>query len=191
MVYCPNCGAESPDEKRYCADCGGDLAPPESSPQPYDHTSLRRPYRLRVNVLCLAGAVLAVLALFLPWGIMQTEGADTWTNAGAYDFGETNEGDHSYPSNFRYSVTLFLIGTILAFLTPIGGVLQFTGSLGFMLTASTIALEGTDLKFWIGATVGLSSSLMVLLSLAVSIGVGYETEKPNAMSRLFTIILYR
>lgn len=110
---------------------------------------------------------------------------------GPFDFGADDDTSHLFPSNFRYSVMLFLIGTILAFFTPIGGVLQFIGSLGFMLTASTTSFAGVELIFWIGAAMGLFASVMVLLSLVAQIGVGYEKEKTNAISRLLTISVYR
>jgi len=84
-----------------------------------------------------------------------------------------------------------IIGAILAFSTSIGGVLQFIGSLRFMLTASTTSFAGIELIFWIGAAMGLFASAMALLSLVAPIGIGYEKEKTGAISRLLTISVYR
>lgn len=188
-MYCPKCGVENPDSSRYCADCGTMLFVPGFTPGMHAQGIQRHPYRIRVNMLCYIGAILAVLALFLPWAVIQNELTDSRVNLGPYDF------DEGFPSNFRYSVTLFLIGTILAFLTPIGGILQFIGSVGFMLTASTtdFPIPGlVDMIFYVGPVIGFLASFMVLLSLLSPIGIGYNQETEyDGISRILSISLYR
>ena len=186
---CPYCGMSNPEGDRFCGDCGAMLVSSEAMPRAHHHNVQRRPFRIRVNMLCYAGAILAVLALFLPWAAIQHEGTDDRINLGPYDF----DSDEGYSSNFRYSVTLFLIGTIFVFLTPIGGILQLIGSVGFMLTASTTTFTGLDMVFWVGPVIGVLASFMVLVSLYAPMGVGYDWEEGeiDGISRILSISLYR
>ena len=186
-MYCPRCGVESPEGKRYCADCGATLAAPIFTPGMQTQSIQGHQFQIRVNMLCYAGAILGVLALFLPWAVIQSELTDARVNLGPYDF---NEG---FPSNFRYSVTLFLIGTVLAFLTPVGGILQLIGSIGFMLTASTTTLPlPIDMIFYVGPLIGFLASFMVLASLHSPMGIGYRPgTEYDGISRILSISLYR
>ena len=193
MVYCPNCGAKNPDGKLFCADCRTELGPPELDRQSYGPTSggQRSMFQLRINILCIAGAVLAVLALFLPWGVMEAEGTDDVTNLGPFDFKDAEDGGRSFPSNLRYSVTIFLVGAILAFVITLGGLLQFIGSTAFLLTASTSTIEGANFTYWGGAVFGLAASFLVLFSIVAPLGVGYDKGEIGPLSRLLSVSAYR
>lgn len=190
-MNCPSCGADNPEGNRFCGDCGNEMIRPEVASHQYGQHPQMPQYRLRVNVFCLIGAIIAVLSLFLPWAVVQTEGTGDERTIGAFDFDESSQGSFSFPSNFRYSVTIFLIGTVLAFLTPLAGVLQLIGSLGFILTASTTTLEGMNLEFWLGGAVGVMASAMVLGALVEPIGVGYEKGAGSGLGRLLTFSAYR
>ena len=131
------------------------------------------------------------LALFLPWSIAQDEETLEKSYLGAFDYEETSHGESIYPDTFRVSVTIFLIGTIIAFITPIGGVFQLVGSLGFILAASTTQFDGFVSVWWVGSGVGLAAAVAVLISLAVPVGKGYGHQKGFGISRLIAWTVYR
>ena len=152
----------------------------------HTHSQQVYTYKVRLNMLCYVGAIMAVLSLFLPWAVIQHDITEIRANLGPYDF------DEGFPSNFKYSVTLFLIGTVLAFLTPIGGILQFIGSVGFMLTASTTTFTGFEMIFHVGPVIGFLASFMVLISLLSPMGIGYGQESEyDGIGRILSISLYR
>jgi uncharacterized membrane protein YeiB len=116
---------------------------------------------------------------------------DTVGYLGAFDFDETFLGIHLFSSNFRYSVTIFLIGAVVAFFCPLGGILQLIGSIGFIISTLTVRLEERSMIFWIGAIVALVSAALVLISLAYPIGTGYESRRRDALDRLLTVSVSR
>ena len=190
-MRCSNCGAENPEGKKFCSDCGNMIVLPPQPPVQYAPVQLKQPYQLRVNVFCLVGAVLAVISLFLPWAMVQDKESGDIANLGAFDFNETFLGIHLFSSNFHYSVTLFLIGTAIAFFCPLGGILQIIGSMGFIISTLTVRFETVDMVFWIGSLVAVVSAAFVLLSLVYPLGAGYEPGKRDALARLLTVSVFR
>jgi len=192
-MKCPMCGAENPNDRKFCGDCGSILVP--SLPvQPVQAVVERPkpPYQIKVNLYCLVGAIMGVLTLFMPWALLHDTHLDETTNVGAFDFNESPEAGYSFPDNFQLSVTLFVIGTGLAFILPIGGVFQFIGSMGFILTTVTYPRFGeTELIFWIGAAIALISSCLVMIGLVYPNGVGFRPGKRTAIERLLTVSLFR
>ena len=110
-------------------------------------------------------AILAVLSLFLPWTVAVDEYTSTNEKIykGAFDYDEMSQGEPVYPDSFSVSVTIFLVGTIIAFITPLGGMLQFIGSMGFVLASSTTELEGFQMTWWIGSGIALVASIVLPL----------------------------
>jgi len=192
-MKCPVCGTENPQDKKYCGECGSMIAVAAPvQPKLYATEQSWRPYQVKVNLFCLVGAILGVLSLFMPWALLHDRVEQVNTNVGAFDFNQSPQAGYSFPDNFRYSVILFVIGTIVAFVLPLGGVLQLIGSMGFMLTTITYPSFGdTQVIFWIGAAIALISSIMVLIGFAYPSGVGYGTGRRTAMDRLLTVSLFR
>jgi len=187
-MKCPNCGADNPDGKKFCGECGSaiPIAPRHVRVQKVP-VPTKQPYQLRINVLCLVGAFLAVICLFLPWAVAHEKIGSDKAYLGAFDFNKSFLGIHLFPDNFRNAVTLFLIGTVVAFFCPVGGILQLLGSLAFLLTTVTTTSETIDLTYWIGAIIAPVSSVLVLGSLIYPLGVGYEAGKRDAISRLLSV----
>jgi hypothetical protein len=179
-ITCPSCGADNPDSKKSCVE------------QQYIRVREERPYNLRVNVLCLVGAILAALSLFLPWATSQDQTSHVETNISAFDFDGAVPGISSFPDGFRYSVTFFLIGTALAFLSPLSGIPLLIGSMGFMLTAMTSKFENSELTISLGAWVAVMSSILVLGSLVYPIGPGYSHGRAHGLaSKLLTWSVFK
>jgi len=191
-MKCPNCGAENAEGKKFCGDCGSVIvASPmlqvQYVPVQYVSVQPKKPYQLRVNIFCLVGAVLAVISLFLPWAMLQDKESGDTANLGAFDFNQTFIGYNLFPSNFGYSVTIFLIGAAIAFFCPLGGILQLIGSVGFVISAMTVTFETVNMTFWIGAMVAVVSAAIVLMSLVYPLGTGYEEGRRDALGRLLTV----
>ena len=129
--------------------------------------------------------------MFLPWAVIQNQETGVRTNLGAFDFARTFLGISLFPDNFQLSVTLFVIGAAVAFLSPLGGILQLIGAMGFVMTSVTWGVEGFKIVFWIGAAVALISAAMVLLSLACPMGVGYDSKRSVGLARLLTFSAFR
>mgnify|MGYP006992528598 CR=1 FL=1 len=129
--------------------------------------------------------------MFLPWAVIQTNETGERTYLGAFDFGKTLLGIQLFPDTFQLSVTLFVIGAAVAFLSPLGGILQLIGAMGFVMTTLTWGVEGFKMIFWIGAATAIVSAALVLLSLAWPMGVGYEKGRGVGVTRLLTFSAFR
>lgn len=146
-------------------------------------------YRPRINVVCLTGAILATLSLFLPWAIVNSEASGTNVYLGAFDFDEATPITHSLGDNLRYSLLIFMIGTLVAFFSPLGGIPQLMGSLGFVLATF---YSSADMMFWTGAAVGIISSAAVFMSMVAPVGIGYSREREEgAAARLLTVSVFK
>lgn len=186
LVFCPRCGSENPEGKSYCGNCGSPLDQAPSGPPP---TGPRPALKLSVNVLCIVAAIMGVLALFIPWTVAVDNDSGETSYTGAFDFMETDEGRHVFSDTFRYSVMIFLIGTILTFLSPLAGVLQLIGSLGFLMTFFSTEFPGADTIIWIGCVIACVSSVAAIGSLALPPRVSQE---PGfRLSRLLAWTVYR
>lgn len=128
--------------------------------------------RIRVNVLCLVGALFAALAIFEIW-LSGRSGTMGWF-ANLYTILE----NFSRSSDFWLAAALFIVGAILAIATPLGGVLQITGiSLFFYAFGS---LYDGRLPPDVGPYWGLAAAVLTTASLALPIGIEFTT-KPNGV----------
>lgn len=184
-MKCPNCGAENPEAKKFCGDCGKEI--------PVLRTEHGETKQLRLNISCIVGASIGLLSLFATWLLYYspTEATPTAQHLQLYDlFGDrfgavVSESISS--TGFMIAGTLCLIGTVIAFVTPLGGLLQTTGAAGFVVVTSTYS----DLKPGIGVFIALIAGVVVIASLAYPIGLGYWSRKVGAKGRLLTISTYQ
>ncbi|MGQ9588557.1 MAG: hypothetical protein ACUVT7_09305 [Thermoplasmata archaeon] len=193
-MKCQACGSENPEKHKFCWECGAVLVPvvPVGPADTAAPVQPKAPYQARINLVCLGGAVLGILSLFMPWALVHDSFLDDTTNIGAFDFDEEYDDRYSYPDNLGTTVILFLIGTVVAFVTPLGGILQLIGSVGFILTTFTYPMICDDeIIFWVGAAIATMSSALAVIGLAYPEGIGFEKDKRTALDRLLTIRLYR
>jgi len=142
--------------------------------------------RFRVNLLCLVGAVVGVISLFLAWSALSDLEGNHVGDLGSQDFNMTFLGYRLLPANLALAVTVFTIGTVVAFFTPIAGIIQLLAMIMFTLTVYTTKLEERKMTLGVGAVIAIVSAVLVLLSLAYPTGLGYE-EKKDALGRIVTI----
>ncbi len=121
---------------------------------------------MKVNALCLAGAGLGLISLFLPW----------WSGS-SQEYSLVQDvllRPEVYSSGFLLSATLFVVGTGIAFLSPMGGLVQLPGALGFLaLFNQEIGTGRGSESFEFGVYIGLVGAIVTMVSLLVPIGVGY------------------
>jgi len=135
--------------------------------------------KVRVNVLCLVGALLAVAAIFSTW---ITLGFMFWTKEmNLIDV--FNQVESS--SDFWLPAVLFLVGTIVAFVSPLGGVMQVIG-VPLFISAFGSNADG-KLPSGIGPYLGFAAAIIVLASLAYPVGLGYRAKPAGILGRVLTI----
>lgn len=153
----------------------------------------------RINVLCVVGAMVGLSCLLTTWALV-TETPPGWptsahsksieivpdawspidTLAAAGDPLSTAYGSSELVA---FSI-LFVLGTALAFLTPLGGAPQLVGVLGFYTVSSEHLFVS---EFTAGLVVATAAALIVLASLWFPLGVGYERGPVSLKSRLLTV----
>lgn len=180
---------EIPEDSQFCGDCGARMYPP---PAQYTQIHGKPPYRLRVNLLCLFGAMLAVVSMFLPWAMTQDYLGDE-TAIGAFDFDEPLPGGVEFPDSFRYSTTLFIIGTVLSFVSSLGGIPMTIGAVGFISASLTNTVTNSDIIPWLGVVIALLAAAVVILSFLEPTGMGYDREKKEdrIVAKILTWSVYR
>lgn len=136
----------------------------------------------RVNLLCLAGAVIGVIAIFSRW-------VGNWlidlNLLDVMNLSDSAEG----ASNYFLPGLVFIIGTLVAFLSPLGGVLQIIGSPWFIVVWAN-RHEGEILSS-VGPYLGIASAIVVLISMVRPLGPGLLTGPFRTKSRLIAFSIER
>ena len=120
----------------------------------------------RVNLLCVAGAALGLVVLFVP--LLEVSGE------GEYVLSEILQQSQLYGTGFALGVTLFLLGAVIAFLTPAGGFLELVGVMTYLYLVPQ-AYQDFDGKASpaLGTYLAIGSTVVVIVSLIVPLGLGY------------------
>jgi hypothetical protein len=141
---------------------------------------------MRVNVLCLMGAVLGFFCMYVL----------TWAS-GSYGLpGDSLVGVDwaiwppwdSFSTGEIYS-WLFVAGTVLAFFTPLAGLLQLCGITVFALDLYDFLNGPAGTGTWVasGFVLAIVSTAIVLGSLAFPYGVGYRGKPIDLAGRILTV----
>jgi len=120
---------------------------------------------MKVNVLGLVGAAIGVAAIFSVW-VIELNGL---VNLNLIDV--LNDADVASNNLALSSAIFFIIGTLVAFLSPIGGILQIGGVLlwwNYMLGVHS----GMPSSAVPASYVGLVSAIIVLASIVRPFGPG-------------------
>jgi len=144
---------------------------------------------VRLNLLCLAGAGLGALSLFLTWtdSVVSPVAYCTWPDSGIIDI--LFNWCHAEWA-LRVACTLFLIGVALAFLTTLGAFFEAAGLWGFFIwyaNREEQRVTGEILPESIGPYVGIASALLVLLALVKPMGSGYGGASVGMRQRLLPV----
>jgi hypothetical protein len=93
---------------------------------------------VRVNIVCLTGAILGIACVFLPWAVATLSlvgggQAQVHQTGGVAPVDFLNSTLDQGLLDLMYAAILFTIGSALALLTPFGGIGQLTGIVVFGL----------------------------------------------------------
>ena len=137
--------------------------------------------RWRVNVLCLIGALLAVVSVFLVW--VKARLVFWGVELNLIDLLNTSaESSSGVGTQVLIACILILVGTLLAILSALGAILQLIGIplyLEWFLSES----EG-KLPSGAGLYVAIAAVVIILVGMAKPIGLGYGYERPGIRGRL-------
>ena len=146
-----------------------------------------------MNLLCIVGASLGVIAVFLTWI------NEPMTMPGPPDIRYEPTIVYMIVNHYLYywASAAFLVGTVAAFATPLGGILQ-TGSLlvfaaGIIDSGSDPWLDGIDpqQELRAGMYLGIVSCTLVMTSLFSPLGTGHlrpgKSRRIVLIERLMTI----
>jgi hypothetical protein len=133
---------------------------------------------MRVNLFAVAGAVVGIAAILTTW---------LAASFGIFGHFELNLIDviseGGTDSDYFLPTILFIIGTLIAFFTPVSGILQIIGASWFML----VYFDHVDrLLSTVGPYLGMASGIVLLLSIARPIGPGLMNGPFDAKDRLLT-----
>lgn len=141
--------------------------------------------QLHLNLLCIAGALLGLMSIFLIWGTRTYNQGFT-----LLDFTSLT----SYIDGTMFFAVMFFISTLLAFISPLAGIGQFIGSIGYVIIIGAIPSNQTGEEWWggtgLGAYVGLTAALTVILSAVFPLGIGYRRGRLTRLDRLLSISPY-
>jgi hypothetical protein len=193
-MRCPNCGFEGPEGTNFCGNCGRPIGQVILGDRVGTYVPAMYPYKLRLNVFCLAGAMLAVLSLFQPWVSVYDNSSGIQVSYSALDFSDSEVPRSLFSAGVRYAVTVFIIGAILAFFTPLAGIPLVVGCAGFALGVSTgnFAALNVGVALWFGWVVACVSVILVIASAVLPIGMGFGRDSDHTVvARLLVWSLYR
>jgi hypothetical protein len=144
----------------------------------------RRRFEVSANLLCVIGAVLGVSTFLMPWiwtewGIAQSE----WLFLEVLPNSCTMSG-------WRVALVVFMIGTILAFASPMASFIQAAGLYGFYHFFNPTS-GGTDFEngLSIGYAVAILSAALVLSSFVRPAGPGCDDAESRHRLRYKTFHL--
>jgi hypothetical protein len=125
----------------------------------------------RVNVLSIGAAMVGIISIFLPWLVTsysspysQLYHAENWSLFWSFSGG--------WEAYFMASGALFIFGSVLCFLSPLGGFSQLAGVLLYSIGISQNFRDfyaplyfNSTMAFGLGIFLGLAASILALVSL--------------------------
>jgi hypothetical protein len=122
----------------------------------------------RINLLCIFGGIVGVIALFLNWYsyLVMVNPPDTTITQYGNGFDAMMLGFPNYWMFYNILLSVFaisfFIGTILTFLTPLGGIIQISSTFAPIMVCLSL---NPDNDFPDGELLGFISGIIVLTSL--------------------------
>jgi len=121
-----------------------------------------------MNVLCLLGAIIGVVAIFLAWLTMSAMGFSV--DADLTDALDMPSSELGYTA-----AILFIVGSVMAFLTSIGFIIQLAGvAAWYVWYADTYQGMGSVVDLGVGFYLGVVSAVIVLISIVKPMGPGMK-----------------
>jgi hypothetical protein len=145
--------------------------------------------KFRINIFCLAGALLGLAAIGIPWFTHQMVSAEPYY--AEYDSHNLFMVlDQSFGMEAMLASIVFICGSAAAFVTPLGGFAQAFGVFWFWQTRYAITGTLTEVG-WIdknyfdsGFYLSIIACATVVASMFVPLGIGYVLRRKTLRARL-------
>jgi len=132
----------------------------------------------RINILALVGAFIGIIAIFSVW---ITYRLLIWSS-GVNLLQILEMGPDILGAIYCVS---FIIGTLIAFVSPMGAFFQIVGIIAFFLRFMEMT-GGRILPLNIGPYLGVASAIILIVSIAKPIGLNYGSGSIGLKDRLLT-----
>ena len=146
--------------------------------------------KLRINVLCIVGAVIGIVSLFAVWltvGIGHHGSPPIEIHTGLELFLESNTYWHIDPS-IHILFALFAVGAFIGFVSPLGSVLEAAG-ISYLYLNNPFP-DSQPYEFQIGLYLGVLSSIVMFLSVLYPVGLSYHGRHFGFRARILTVSKY-
>jgi hypothetical protein len=130
---------------------------------------------VKINALGILGAIVGIAAVFMIW---VSASFFIWSA----NFNLIDLINHSHDATLINACWIFLIGAIVCFITPLGGLLELSGVAMFMMWFTSKA--NGDMPSNIGPYLGLAAGMIALISIAMPLGPGMASGSVSMKSRL-------
>jgi len=142
----------------------------------------------RMNILGFIGASLGVIAIFLSW---ESYYAPSYAYSNFSQISAFQLTMQGHLDEVTICSALFIIGTVIALLTPFGGVIQIASSFWFLLflqhSISENPPDGSTLAYGIGPFLGLLSGVLSLRSIWYPKWLELRSGLASASPRFFVV----
>lgn len=139
--------------------------------------------RWRVNLLCLVGALVGVMSIFLIWVKIRVFFVSGELNLiDLLNLAADNTGMEA--GQVGIGCILVIVGSLLMFLSPAGGVLELLGVLLFL--EWFLSGSGGEFPSSAGAYAALASGIIAIAAMTIPIGLGYGLAPIGLKGRLLT-----
>ncbi|MDH4122533.1 MAG: hypothetical protein OEV21_00370 [Thermoplasmata archaeon] len=141
--------------------------------------------KLRINLLCIVGSLIGIIAIFLPWQVHTYEFDDV--------FHQSTMDLLDFLPFYIVLIGVYLIACIASFVSPVGGIPMLIST--FMLQQNVISDwfprsgggPGNSFALGIGVYLAFIASFIVILSYFAPIGKRMNIGLSNLRHRLLTI----
>jgi hypothetical protein len=139
----------------------------------------------RINILCIMGAVMAVYAATLFWlrdSMILSVGREP------FDLAFNSGYAYPYMGGIILASIIFIVGALMTFITPLGGVVQLVGILWFMTAILIIDYPFHRFSLIEGnIAFGVISASISIFSMIRPFGKNYKGHSSDIIGRLLTI----
>jgi hypothetical protein len=149
--------------------------------------------KLRVNILCILGAVLGIASVFSVWVVYHQVDIYAVVESTPYTGIDLLGPYARSPMDVSILAPLLLVvGTVIAFISPTGGILQVAGTLYFLSWVRLHLNPGHMFFGWYvdwsyGPFIGLAAGALVILSIFHPIGPNCKERPRGVLDRLVSI----
>lgn len=139
----------------------------------------------RVNILCLVGAIIAIITMNLPWlsnsMVLSAVGESPLYLATNFQY------TYSFAGGLQWASIIFVLGALIALFTSIGGFIQLAGVSCFIGAVYTIDDPLNRFSIELNIALGVVSASISIISMIKPIGINFKGRTIDTVGRFLTI----